>query len=70
MHEATRLPRDVRIRLRMQGMLPVRVPLTVLLPGGFLFLAWTLLTPLPPDPELDAMLAEHQAQMRALQEGR
>jgi hypothetical protein len=64
------LPRDERLRLRMQGMLLVLVPMTVVLRGGMLVLAWTLLTPLPPDPELDALLADHQAQMRAIQEGR
>lgn len=65
-----RLPHDERLRLRMQGMLLVLVPLTVLLLGGLLVLARTILTPLPPDPELDAMRADHQAQMRAMQEGR
>jgi hypothetical protein len=59
-----------RLRLRMQGMLLVLVPLTILLLGGMVVLAWTLRTPLPPDPEWDAMRADHRAQMRAMQEGR
>jgi hypothetical protein len=65
-----RLPRAVRLRLRLQGMLLVLIPLTVLLLGGLLVLAWTILTPLPPDPEWDAMRADHQAPMRAIQESR
>jgi hypothetical protein len=94
MHEATRLPRDVRIRLVYQRILTAVVTL-VLLGGGF-WLLWTftlyvndmrqqIREEMRSHREIQTsqttaviegrqafaqMLADHQAQMRLIQEGR
>jgi hypothetical protein len=94
MHEATRLPRDVRIRLVYQGILTAIVSLAII--AVAVAVVWYLITSMH-ELRLDLreqraahrtmlttqttaviegrqafaqMLADHQAQMRALQEGR
>jgi hypothetical protein len=94
MHDATRLPRDVRIRLVYHGILTAAV--TIVLLGGAFWLLWTFTAyvndmrqqireEMRSHREIQTsqttvviegrqafaqLLADHQAQMRALQEGR
>jgi hypothetical protein len=94
MHEATRLPRDVRIRLVYQGILTAAVTLVLLGGGGWLLWTFTLYVNdmrqqireemrshraiqttqttavLEGRQAFAQMLADHRAQMRAMQEGR